>query len=67
MRLANIDEVVALLKNQHHAEEAITTLNKRFLLTEEQVKAILEMRLQRLTGLEQEKIHKEMEEIKIKL
>ena len=35
----------------------LTKLNKRFLLSAEQGKAILEMRLQRLTGLEQEKIH----------
>jgi DNA gyrase subunit A len=42
-------------------------LNKRFLLSEKQGKAILEMRLQRLTGLEQEKIYAEMEEIKVKI
>lgn len=62
--LTNIDEVVALIKQSSAAEDAITKLNKRFLLSAEQGKAILEMRLQRLTGLEQEKIHLELEELK---
>lgn len=62
--LRNIDEIVALIKRSKEASEAIEQLNKRFQLTEKQGKAILEMRLQRLTGLEQEKIHAEMEEIK---
>lgn len=62
--LTNIDEVVALIKQSSAAEEAIAKLNKRFLLSSEQGKAILEMRLQRLTGMEQEKIHLELEELK---
>lgn len=62
--LNNIDETVAIIKQSKNAEEAITKLNKRFLLSAEQGKAILEMRLQRLTGLEQEKIHAELDEIK---
>ena len=62
--LNNIDEVIALIKKSNAVDEAIVALNKRFLITEKQGKAILEMRLQRLTGLEQEKIHHEMEEIK---
>jgi len=62
--LGSIDEVIALIKKSPSTQEAIITLNKRFLLTERQGKAILEMRLQRLTGLEQEKIHNEMEDIK---
>ncbi len=62
--LKNIDEVIGLIKKSPSAQEAITLLNKRFLLSEKQCKAILEMRLQRLTGLEQEKIYLEMEEIK---
>jgi DNA gyrase subunit A len=61
--LREIDEVIALIKKSKAADEAIEQLNKRFLLTEDQSKAILEMRLQRLTGLEQEKIKLEMEEI----
>lgn len=62
--LQNIDEVIALIKESKEFQDAINALNKRFLLTPEQGKAILEMRLQRLTGLEQEKIHEEMTEIK---
>lgn len=62
--LNSIDEVIALIKKSPSAHEAIALLNKRFLLSERQGKAILEMRLQRLTGLEQEKIYSEMEEIK---
>ncbi len=62
--LSNIDEVIALIKKSRSAEEAIGILNKRFLLTPEQGKAILEMRLQRLTGLEQEKIFHEIDELK---
>jgi DNA gyrase subunit A len=62
--LQNIDEVVATIKKSPSADEAIAQLNKRFLLTPVQAKAVLEMRLQRLTGLEQEKIYAEMEDIK---
>ena len=62
--LQNIDEVIAIIKKSRSADQAISELNKRFLLTPEQGKAILEMRLQRLTGLEQEKIFHEMEELK---
>jgi DNA gyrase subunit A len=65
--LNSIDEVIALIKKSPSAHEAISELNKRFLLTEKQGKAILEMRLQRLTGLEQEKIYGEMDEIKAKI
>jgi DNA gyrase subunit A len=65
--LKNIDEVVAAIKQSKSAEEAIIKLNKKFLLTEAQGKAILDMKLQRLTGLEQEKIHTEMEELKKKI
>jgi len=65
--LKNIDEVIVLIKKSSFVQEAIVNLNKRFLLTEKQGKAVLEMRLQRLTGLEQEKIYNEMEEIKKKI
>src|SRR5260221_969520 len=65
--LNSIDEVIALIKKSPSVTEAIAELNKRFLLTEKQGKAILEMRLQRLTGLEQEKIYGEMGEIKTKI
>ncbi len=65
--LENIDEAIAIIKQSSSADEAIGKLNKRFLLTPAQGKAILEMRLQRLTGLEQEKIYAEMEELKKKI
>ena len=53
-----------MIKKSQTAEEAVLKLNEKFMLSELQAKAILEMRLQRLTGLEQEKIHEEMEELK---
>lgn len=62
--LKNIDEVIALLKKSADTDDAITNLNKRFLLTPEQGKAILDMRLQRLTSMEQERIYAELEELK---
>ncbi|RTL07103.1 DNA gyrase subunit A [Candidatus Dependentiae bacterium] len=62
--LQNIDEVVALIKKANNADEACVQLNKRFLLSALQAKAILEMRLQRLTAMETEKIHAEMADIK---
>lgn len=62
--LQNIDEIVAMIKQSASTDDAVIKLNKRFLLSAAQGKAILEMRLQRLTGLEQEKIHNEMEELK---
>jgi len=65
--LQNIDEVVALVKASKTADDAIVALNKKFLLTHAQCKAILEMRLQRLTGMEQEKIHTEIAELKEKI
>ncbi len=62
--LNNIDEVIALIKKSQNAEEATKQLHAGFSLSPEQSKAILEMRLQRLTGLEREKIHAEIEELK---
>lgn len=62
--LQNIDQVVLLIKQSSTAEEAINGLHKKFALSAKQGKAVLEMRLQRLTGMEQEKIHAEMDEIK---
>jgi DNA gyrase subunit A len=62
--LGSIDEVIELLKSSRTTEEACLKLNQRFLLSEEQSKAILDMRLQRLTGMEQDKLHAEMEELK---
>lgn len=62
--LDNIDAVVQHIKKSKAAEDAIALLGKHYNLTEEQSKAILEMRLQRLTGLEQDKIRAEILEIK---
>lgn len=62
--LDHIDEAVAIIKSCASGEEATEKLNARFALSVEQCKAILEMRLQRLTGMEQQKIRDEMEEIK---
>lgn len=62
--LQNIDDVVALIKASSDASDATNKLVKKYQLTTVQCKAILEMKLQRLTGLEQEKIHNELEEIK---
>lgn len=61
--LANIDEVVATIKASKNAEEAIAQLTTKFLLTEIQAKAILDMKLQRLTGLELEKLQEEKQEL----
>lgn len=52
----NLDEVVQLIRKAANPPEAQTQLMSRFSFTEVQAKAILEMRLQRLTGLEREKI-----------
>ncbi len=61
--LKNIDEVIRLIKAAASPGEAKDSLMQSFLLSEEQAKAILEMRLQRLTGLEQEKIVSEAAEL----
>lgn len=62
--LANIDEVVQTIKQSKTSEDALKGLMSRFLLTEIQAKAILDMRLQRLVGLEVEKIKDELAELK---
>ncbi|MEP2669588.1 MAG: DNA gyrase subunit A [Cyclobacteriaceae bacterium] len=62
--LDNLDEVIALIRNSKDPEVAKTGLIERFQLSEIQAKAILEMRLQRLTGLEREKIENEYAELK---
>ncbi len=61
--LDNIDEVIQLIKQSKSPADASQALQSRFELTEIQVKAILDMRLQRLTGLEREKIQEEYKEI----
>ncbi len=61
--LDNLDEVIALIRSSRDPEIAKAGLMKKFKLSEIQAKAILEMRLQRLTGMEREKIQKEYKEI----
>ena len=60
----NIDEVISLIKASKNAEDARDNLIKKFKLSEIQAKAIVEMRLRQLTGLEQDKLRSEYEEIK---
>ncbi len=62
-----IDDIVALIKKSESPEVAIEAMHARFKLSTEQAKAILDMRLQRLTGLEQEKIRAELGEIKVQI
>ncbi|GAA9414077.1 DNA topoisomerase (ATP-hydrolyzing) subunit A [Helicobacter pylori] len=61
--LDNIDEIVRLIKTSQSPEAAKNALIKRFTLSEIQSKAILEMRLQRLTGLERDKIKEEYQNL----
>ena len=61
--LDNLDAVIALIRAARDPETAKTGLMEQFALSEIQARAILDMRLQRLTGLEREKIVKEYEEI----
>ena len=61
--LDNIDEVIALIRASRTGQEAKEGLMSRFGLTERQAQAILDMRLQRLTGLERDKIEAEYAEL----
>lgn len=63
--LDNLDEVINLIRSSRDPDIAKAGLMENFDLSEIQAKAILEMRLQRLTGLEREKIQKEYDEIMI--
>ncbi len=60
--LDNIDEVIEIIKKSRNVETARQNLMRRFKLSEIQAKAILDMRLQRLTGLERKKIEDEYKE-----
>lgn len=60
----NIDEVIAIIRASSNVDEARATLMERFKLTEIQAKAIVEMRLRQLTGLEQDKLREEYDELK---
>ncbi|MEE1964113.1 DNA gyrase subunit A [Allomuricauda taeanensis] len=59
----NIDEVIAIIRASSNVDEARTNLMERFKLSEIQAKAIVEMRLRQLTGLEQDKLREEYEEL----
>jgi len=61
--LDHLDEVIALIRASRTPEDARTGLMEQFELSEIQARAILEMRLQKLTGLEQEKLKEEYAEI----
>ncbi|MEM7657439.1 MAG: DNA gyrase subunit A [Bacteroidota bacterium] len=65
--LDHLDEVIALIRASRTADIAREGLMERFGLSEIQAKAILDMRLQRLTGLEREKIQAQYDEIKEKI
>ncbi len=65
--ISNLDEVVEIIKGSINPAEASSALIARFELSEIQAKSILEMRLQRLTGLERDKIIKEHEELQNKI
>ena len=59
----NIDEVIKIIRGSSNADEARESLITRFELSEIQAKAIVEMRLRQLTGLEQDKLRAEYDEI----
>ena len=59
----NIDEVIAIIKASSSPQDAIERLMERFSLSDRQARAIVEMRLRQLTGLEQDKLRAEYEEI----
>ena len=65
--ISNIDQIVASIKNMPNSSEAKSFLIKTFSMSEVQAQAILEMRLQRLTGLERGKIENEYRELKKKI
>jgi DNA gyrase subunit A len=59
----NIDEVIAIIRGSANVDEARVKLMETFKLSEAQAKAIVEMRLRQLTGLEQDKLRAEYEEL----
>ncbi|WP_457567203.1 DNA gyrase subunit A [Desulfurobacterium sp.] len=62
--LENIDRIVAIVKGAENPEKAKDNLQKEFGLSEKQAKAILDMKLQKLTGLERDKIEEEYGKLK---
>ena len=65
--LDNLDAVIALIRAAKNPKEAREALIARFEFTERQAQAIIELQLQRLTGMEQQKILEELAEIQIKI
>ncbi|QQE74476.1 DNA gyrase subunit A [Brevibacillus composti] len=65
--LDHIDEIISLIRSSQTTEEARDGLMTRYGLSYEQAQAILDMRLQRLTGLEREKIENEYQELMVKI
>jgi len=65
--LDNIDEVIAIIKASANVNEARANLIARFAFSEKQAQAILDMRLQRLTGLERDKLKAEAQELMAKV
>ncbi len=63
----NLDETIELIRSSKTVDEARERLIKRFELSEEQAQAILDMRLQRLTGLERQKVKDELNELRQKI
>ena len=61
----NIDEVIKIIRSSSNPDEARQKLIKRFELSEIQAKAIVEMRLRQLTGLEQDKLRSEFEDLMV--
>jgi len=61
----NIDEVIKIIRSSNNPDQARASLEKRFELSEIQAKAIVEMRLRQLTGLEQDKLRAEYDELMI--
>ena len=61
--LANIDEVIAIIKRSKDKDEATAQLKDAFLLDDKQCTAILEMRLQRLTSMEVDKLNEELRQL----
>ncbi|MBK8044042.1 MAG: DNA gyrase subunit A [Haliscomenobacter sp.] len=65
--LDHLDEVIALIRSSRTVDEARSGLMERFGLSEIQAKAILDMRLQRLTGLERDKVREEYQELQARI
>jgi len=63
MAVDHIDEVIAIIRGSRKAEDARGSLEQKFSLSEEQAKAILDMKLQKLTGLERESLKEEDDEL----